>query len=449
MKAKIITAVINTALILTLFVQSKAFAQQTFQATTVKPADVSGDLLDMRNTNDDRMDTRAYSGKKNYVGMSFTIDLGSERPVIGVSQDHGRWPTHYPGAYRVEVAANASGPWLKAWEGDGVRGESKAKFPAILARYIRVTATAVNQSFKEEWSIAEIRGGIDPGQKPRTIPNPTPSPTPNPPNGNPGPVPPVINKQLQPAAALDGNLETFSTSGTPDYVGMYYILDLGGEYELSRVIQNHGAKAEDYPAEYKIEVSRARNEGQYREVWRGNGQASRSTARFDPVVTRFVRITALRKRDNTHWWSIAELRTNRDPETIDRDEDNLTPRPIRAITAQGLSNINAVIDDSNTTKAATLNANYLGSWVNVDLGGSYTVSRIVQIHDPDDRDFPARYHIEASADGSRWQRVFEGQGERGRSIADFTPVRARYLRITATDNRNNRPWTIYKLKVRG
>jgi hypothetical protein len=449
MKIKIRTTIFAMAFIFGLFCISDLFAQQTYQATAVKPSDVSGDLLDLRNTTDDRMETRAYSGKKNYAGMSFTIDLGSDRPVIGVSQDHGRWPTHYPGAYRVDVATNLSGPWFKAWEGEGVRGESKAKFPAILARYIRVTATEVNATFREEWSIAEIRGGIDPGQKPRVIPNPSPNPPPNPPNGNPGPIPPAINKQLQPAAALDDKLDTFANSGTPDYAGFFIVLDLGGEYELSRVIQNHGTRAEDYPAEYKIEVSRARNENQYREVWRGKGEAQRSTARFDPVVTRFVRITALAKRDNTHWWSIAELRTNRDPDTIDRDEDNLSPRPIRAITAQGLSNINAVIDDNNTTRATTGNANYLGSFVTLDLGGNYTVSRLVQIHDPDERDFPARYRIEVSSDGKGWQRVFEGQGERNRSVADFTPVRARYLRIVATDNRNNRPWTIYKLKVRG
>src|SRR5689334_13612379 len=181
MKTKIKITALNLALLFVMSVQNKTLAQQTYQATAVRPSEVAGDLLDIRNANDDRLDTRAYSGKKNYSGMSFTLDLGTERPVIGVSQDHGRWPTHYPGAYKVEVAVNASGPWFKAWEGEGVRGESKAKFPAILARFIRVTATAVNESFKSEWSIAEVRGGIDPGQKPRNIPTPTPNPTPNPP----------------------------------------------------------------------------------------------------------------------------------------------------------------------------------------------------------------------------------------------------------------------------
>lgn len=432
---------------LVIYGSTTGFAQQTVQSRALLPANVSGELLDLRATFDDRKDTRAHSEKKNYVGMSFTLDLGNEQNVIGVSQDHGHWPTHAPGAYRVDVAVNPSGPWMKAWEGEGQRGESKAKFPAILARYIRVTATATNDTYREEWSVAELRAGIDPGQRPRRIPEDSPRP----PNNNPGPLPPAATRVLEaPELALDNRVGTFSRSGRSEYEGMYYLLDLGGEFELSRVIQVHGSRAEDFPGEYKIEVSRERNESRYREVFRGKGQANRSVARFEPVVTRYVKITALRTRPTGNWWSIDEIRTNRDKDVVDRDEDdNLTARAIRRITAQGFSNINAVMDDNNTTMSSTGNANYLGHWVQVDLGGSYTVSRVLQIHDPEERDFPARYRIEVSTDGERWQRAFEGQGERGRSVAEFTPVRARYLRIVATDNRNNRPWSLYKLKVRG
>jgi hypothetical protein len=449
-KIKSITFLLLFTLALLFRSNVEAFAQQTAQSRAVLPANVSGELLDLRATYDDRKDTRAHSEKKNYVGMSFTLDLGNEQNVIGVSQDHGYWPTHAPGAYRVDVAVNPAGPWMKAWEGEGQRGESKAKFPAILARYIRVTATATNETYREEWSIAELRGGIDPGQRPRTIPNTTPNPTPNPPNGNPGPLPPAVTKLLEvPELALDGKENTFSRSGKADYAGMFYLLDLGGEYELSRIIQIHGSRVEDFPGEYKIEVSRERNESKYREVFRGNGQPNRTVARFEPVVTRYVKITALRNRNNTNWWSIAELRTNRDKDVVDTDEgDSLTAREIRNITAQGLSNIKAVVDDNNTTRAATGNPNYIGSWVQVDLGGSYTVSKVIQVHDPEARDFPGRYKVEVSQDGNRWQIVFEGAGERNRSIANFNAVRARYLRITATSN-TNREWSLYKLKVRG
>src|SRR4030095_2786378 len=127
----------------------------------------------------------------------------------------------------------------------------------------------------------------------------------------------------------------------------------------------------------------------FREVFRGAGEPNRSIAQFAPVSARFVRITALRNRDRNHWWSIAEIRTNRDSDVADDDEnDRLTPREIRRINAQRVSDASAIIDGRNTTRATTNNANYAGSWIEVDLGGIFTVSRVVQIHEPDERDYP-------------------------------------------------------------
>jgi F5/8 type C domain len=442
MKRKTLARTSCGALVLAVFMGLADAAQQTYQATAVRPANVSGDLIDIANANDNSIDTRAYSNRRDYKGLNVTLDIGSEQNVIGVSMDHGRWPTHFPGAYRVEVGGSASGPWMQAWEGPGQRGESKAKFPAIRARFIRVTATAVNQS-GEDWTIAEIRGGIDPGQTARTIPAKTETPADT--------VSPSAAKTLLDTANLtDNRLDTFATSSTPDYAGTSYSFDLGGEYELSRVAQLHGTRPDDYPGEYKIEVSREKNESRFREVWRGSGEPGRSIARFNPVVTRYVRITALSNRDRRHLWSIAELRTNRDPDPVEDDDDDRSNRPIRAITSEGLSNITAVVDENNTTRASTRTANYAGSWVQIDMGGSYTVSRVVQVHEPERADFPGRYRIEVSQDGNRWQRVFEGEGERNRSGASFTPARARYIRITAIANRDlQHPWSIYKLKIRG
>lgn len=426
-----------------LSIAAAAGAQQTAQSSTVRVTIISSDLLDMRNVDDDRPDTRASSGKSNYVGMSFTVDLGSEQNIIGVSQDHGRWPTQFPGAYKVEVAASLTGPWMLAWEGPGQRGDSRVKFEAIRARYVRVTATKTNSLYREYWSIAELRAGIDPGQTPRRIP-----PEPGRPPVDPG-TPPRPSEALRDTAlAFDKNPATRATSGRADYEGLSLSLDLGGEYEVSRIAQVHGQWDEDYPAEYKVEVSRERNESKFREVWRGRGEPTRSVARFSPVVTRYVRITALRSRDRTHWWSVAELRTNRDEDVIVDDERS--NRPIRGITTRGLSNINALTDDNNRTRATTGTPNYEGSWIQIDLGGSYSVFRVVQVHDPDNNDYPGRYRVEVSLDGRRWQGVFEGQGERVRSGATFTPVRTRFIRITALSNRDNQhSWSIYKLKVMG
>ena len=169
-------------------------------------------------------------------------------------------------------------------------------------------ATAKNTAYKEDWSIAELKLGIDPGQTARRIP----ARAERPPDTTPSIPAAKAFKDL--AFATDKNVETRANSGTPNYEGMAINIDLGGEYELTRVMQLHGRSAEDYPAEYKIEVSRQANESKFREVWRGAGKAGRSVARFEPVTTRYIRITALKNRDNSHLWSIAEVRTNRDPD---------------------------------------------------------------------------------------------------------------------------------------
>jgi hypothetical protein len=216
------------------------------------------------------------------------------------------------------------------------------------------------------------------------------------------------------------------------------------------VVQLHGRWAEDYPAEYKIDVSKQANESRFREVWRGPGRAGRSVARFEPVATRYIRITALRNRDNNHGWSITEVRTNRDTDVVDDDDDEQLTRQIRAVTSQGFSNDANVADDKNGTRATTNKANYAGIWLQADLGGDYTISKAVQVHEPDREDYPRRYKIEVSSDRGQWRTVFEGRGEPGRSTASFTPVRARFVRITAIAERDAQHWwSIYRLRISG
>lgn len=420
--------------------------QPTYQARAVQPVGLSGDLIDVMRANDGQQNTRATSGKPNYTGMSITIDVGGDQNIVGAHQDHGRWPTHYAGAYRVEVGLSANGPWLRVFEGAGNRGDSKALFEAVRGRFIRVTATSSNGG-GPDWSIAEMKAIIDPGAtNPRIIRAET-SQQPEPLRTTPSRISgDLTGLEL----ALDRNPETRATTGRANYTGSSFIFDLGGEYQLSRVIQNHGRWTDEYPGEYKIEVSRRRDESDFREVWRGRGEPGRSTAAFDPVSTRYVRITALRNLDRTHAWSIAELRTNRDSDVIEDDESRRVDRDIRRATAQGLSDISAAIDDNNATRAVSSRPNYAGSWILLDLGGSYTVSRVMQVHDPNDREFPARYRVETSEDGNRWQTVWEGEGEPGRSRSNFNAVRARFIRITATDDRNRRLlWSVSSIKVSG
>src|ERR1700741_3041811 len=98
-----------TLLALTLALCITSFAQQTTRSSTIRPAGVTGDLIDIQKANDGNSNTRATSGKLDYVGMSVTMDVGGLQNIIGVKQDFGPWSTHYPGAYKVEGAESLSG----------------------------------------------------------------------------------------------------------------------------------------------------------------------------------------------------------------------------------------------------------------------------------------------------------------------------------------------------
>jgi hypothetical protein len=169
------------------------------------------------------------------------------------------------------------------------------------------------------------------------------------------------------------------------------------------------------------------------------------------ATTRYVKITALKERNRPSWWSIAELRTNRDEDVVEVDPgDTRVERVIRAINAQGLAPINAVTDETQSTFATSRGLDYVGNWVLADLGGSYTVSRVAQVHIPNDQNYPGRYRIEVSENGRSWQGVWEGEGEAGRSIATFAPVRTRFVRLTALATRRTRtPWSISRLRIAG
>jgi hypothetical protein len=166
------------------------------------------------------------------------------------------------------------------------------------------------------------------------------------------------------------------------------------------------------------------------------------------VTTRYIRITALRTRARNHDWSIAEVRTNRDPGVVDDDDDERLDRQIRSVTSSGFVNDSNIADASAATRATTNKANYAGSWVQADLGGSYTISKVVMVHEPSNEDYPRRYKIEVSLDGRQWQTVFDGRGEEGRSRATFNAVRARFVRVSAiADRATQNWWSIYKLRI--
>jgi hypothetical protein len=62
--------------------------------------------------------------------------------------------------------------------------------------------------------------------------------------------------------------------------------------------------------------------------------------------------------------------------------------------------------------------------------------------------YPRGYAVDVSSDGASWTRVAAGQGEGSPTVIAFTPVKARFVRLTQTATLDDAPpWSITHLQV--
>jgi putative membrane-bound dehydrogenase-like protein len=112
------------------------------------------------------------------------------------------------------------------------------------------------------------------------------------------------NPQSLPAA-IDGNINTRYTTGSPQIPGMWVQIELPQESEIAGVELDAGNSFQDYPRGYKIELST--NGVDWGDpVAIGRATAARNQILFASSTTKFIRITQT-GADQKHPWSIHEL----------------------------------------------------------------------------------------------------------------------------------------------
>jgi hypothetical protein len=120
--------------------------------------------------------------------------------------------------------------------------------------------------------------------------------------------------------AIDNNITTRWGSGAPQQPGMFFSIDLGKPYQISKIAFNLGKFVSDSPRGYKIETSidnkqwnivsdNPNNIGGL--FWEGSHPRfllydEYFTAAFNPVQTRYIKITQT-GYDQRFDWSIAEI----------------------------------------------------------------------------------------------------------------------------------------------
>ncbi len=140
----------------------------------------------------------------------------------------------------------------------------------------------------QPWTIAELRAAL-------------PQPLPNRPAwkfaASHNPVTAVL--------AVDGKLETRYDTKAFQVPGMWFQIELPAETEIGGLTLETGKSPNDYPREYKVEVS---PDGQIwtKPIATGKGSGSTTNIHFPAVTTKFIRITQLGSVKG-NYWSIHDL----------------------------------------------------------------------------------------------------------------------------------------------
>ena len=130
-----------------------------------------------------------------------------------------------------------------------------------------------------------------------------------------------------------------------------------------------------------------------------------------------------------------------------KNDDSIPARNRWRITGD-MNNISSMQDKNRGTRADTGTPNYGGRKVNIDLGKPCTVRKVIQDHGASTEDYPRQYKIMASPDGMQWNEIWRGKGTSGHSVAEFSPVFVRFIRVEATEERQkDKWWSIHELGI--
>jgi mono/diheme cytochrome c family protein len=114
------------------------------------------------------------------------------------------------------------------------------------------------------------------------------------------------------ARAIDGKFETRYETGVEQVPGIWFQIELPEETIVSGLYLDAASSPHDYPRGYKVDVS---NDGQHwkESISTGRGSARTTEIHFEPVKTKFIRITQTSSARGL-FWSIFELQVLQPPD---------------------------------------------------------------------------------------------------------------------------------------
>ncbi|MEU0558246.1 discoidin domain-containing protein [Dactylosporangium sp. NPDC006015] len=275
-------------------------------------------------------------------------------------------------------------------------------------------------------------------------------------NAIPGQVPPV-NLALGKTATADsscstsenaqravngtttnGNLDKWCSQGATKWLQV----DLGASQSVNKVVLQHAGTGGENTAwntrDFNVQVSTNGTAWTTVATVTGN-TASTTTHNFAATQARYIRLNVTTPAsDGNAAARVYELEAyggTAPPATGNLAQGKATTADSSCATAEGPDKaVNGSVNGGNTDKWCSLGAS---KWMQVDLGASQSVGRIVLKHAGaggensawNTRDF----NLQVSTNGTAWTTVATVTGNTlGSTTHDFTAVQARYLRLNVT-----------------
>ena len=110
--------------------------------------------------------------------------------------------------------------------------------------------------------------------------------------------------------------------------------------------------------------------------------------------------------------------------------------------------VRAAVDGKLDTRWDTKASQTNGQWFQIELPAETTVSAVRLDAANSRNDYPRGYKVEVSADGQAWGKpVAEGKGVGPLTQIEFTPTKAKFIRVTQTGSVKGNFWSIAELEV--
>ncbi|MEK3824697.1 discoidin domain-containing protein [Paenibacillus sp. FSL K6-1558] len=381
--------------------------------------------------------TRWSSGQTQQPGDWLHIDLGSEQMLDTLFMNSGNNWGDYARGYEVYVSKDNEN-WSKPIaQGTETSPSLSVDLGMQTMRYIKIVLTAPADSW---WSISELKlarfGKLV--QAPEH-PNPAPAPLPD---RSTWIVTASSTKGTDITAhMLDGKKETLWTNGRKQAEGQWITIDLGQTSAFDAVELDSGNAKDDYPRQYRIFVS---DDGQNwgTSIAGGEGASGRLSITFPEQQARYVKI--MQTGESDQWWSISELFVQH---YGTGKQKRLLPDAWSVTASSNEEAATAILDGTDQTRWTSGQTQTGGEWIQLDLGDSQIVNRIVLDSAHSSDDYARGYEVYTSLDGTDWGKaVVAGEGKNAVLSIAFAPHEARYIKIVQTGT-DSHWWSVAEIAV--